>query len=647
MSGLNGNARDAMRPKAHVIFYLATFFGLVAGLGQVAIFAFEKIVLYHYIHQNPRIVWMTPLVNVLFFWLCALFFWLVAHRWPRLMPRWLMVFAFTFLFYLSLLVMATWLQWIALLVLATGLAVETTRLIRDHPKSFCLLLRYSVGWVGLLPTPPKRKERQALATAPASDSQLTRRQFLLSIGVTLAGLTLGSSGRYVLGEVLALTELPPSPRHALNVLLIVLDTVRAQSMSLYGYARGTTPNLDRLAKAGMLFERALATASWTLPSHSSLFTGRYPHELSADRKTPLDSTYPTLAEVLSEQGYVTAGFVANIEYCSSESGLGRGFINYHDYSVSPGNFALAWSLGNFASLRPKVRQLVNNWNYLGRKSASEVNAEFLRWLDHASSRPFFVFLNYFDAHSPYYPPQFFDGMFGPTTPRDSPIAEKWAHKKDIPSEVLQAEINAYDGTIAYIDHEVGLLYGELGKRGVLENTLVIIASDHGEEFGEHDVFSHGQSLYLPSLHVPLLILYPGQVPAGKSIEETVSLRDVAATVMDLTNLGSKSTFPGRSLARYWRSSPEPSDAASGAVFSELKYAGGFPQWFPIARGDVQSLVANGYHYIKNGDSREELYDWLEDPWEQNDLSGTEEGRNKVIQFGIWLESFVRGKESPS
>ena len=488
--------------------------------------------------------------------------------------------------------------------------------------------------------PKSSTERDAAASTPTNDSRFTRRQFLLSVGATLAGLALGSRGWNMLGELVALTRLPPSPHSAPNVLLIILDTVRAPSLSLHGYERRTTPNLERLAKAGMLFERAVATDSWTLPSHVSMFTGRYPHELSADRKTPLDFTYPTLAEVLSARGYLTAGFVANLEYCTSESGLGRGFAHYDDYDVSPGDFILAWSLGNYLSQRPRIRQLVDNWNSLDRKSASQVNSEFLEWLDHKGSRPFFAFLNYFDAHAPYYPPEPFDTMFGPTTPRDGPVSEKWLHKKDIPTDVLQAEINAYDSTIAYLDHEVGLLLDELGKRGVLENTVVIVTADHGEEFGEHDVFGHGQSLYLPSLHVPLMILYPGRVPAGKSVAEVVSLRDMVATVMDLANLASESAFPGKSLARYWKNPPGAHDPTSAVAFSELKFAGAFPQWFPIAKGNIQSLVANGYHYIKNGDGREELYDWLVDPWEQRDLSGTEGGRKEMAQFRIQLESIA-------
>jgi arylsulfatase A-like enzyme len=614
------------------VFYTAIFFALIAGLGEIGVFAYEKFTLHYYIHQNPDVIWMAPLVDMLFFSSGALFFWIVSRRLPRIIPRWLPVFSFSFVCYTSLLVLATWLGWVPLLILAIGLAAETARLIGDHPAGFERLLNLTLGWARFARSASQPTEPQSGAIVPASESALTRRQFLVSTGTVLAGLTLGSWGPDILEDWVALARLPAPPRDAPNVLLITLDTVRAQSLSLYGYSRMTTPNLERLAKNGVLFQRAIAPASWTLPSHASMFTGHLPHELSADRKNPLDAKYPTLAEVLSTHGYLTAGFVANLEYCTSESGLGQGFIDYDDYDVTPASVVAATSLGNFLSQRPKIHQLANNWNTLGRKPASQVNTQFLSWLDRRDARPFFAFLNYFDAHSPYYPPAPFDKIFGPITPRDSPIAEKWIHVKDVPTAVLQAEMNAYDGSIAYIDQQVGLLFDELGKRGVLENTLVIIASDHGEEFGEHNIFSHGQSLYLPSLHVPLLIIYPGQVPAGKSVEKAVSLRDLATTIMDLTHLESTVTFPGDSLVRFWDGSFDPKDVSNWVAISELKYAGGFPDWFPISRGNLQSLVTEGHHYIKFGDGVEELYDWQADPWEQSNLSGTEKGREKLVHL---------------
>ena len=155
-------ARELLDPATASIFYLATFFGLVAGLGQVLAFAFEKFVLHDYIHQSPDVV-IEPLASVLFPFLTGLVFWLVARRWPRIMPWWLLVFAFAFLYYFSMLLMASWLIGISRAILATGLAVETTRVIGDHQKGFRSLVRYSAGWIGLLRMSKKTEQHESVA----------------------------------------------------------------------------------------------------------------------------------------------------------------------------------------------------------------------------------------------------------------------------------------------------------------------------------------------------------------------------------------------------------------------------------------------------------------------------------------------------
>jgi arylsulfatase A-like enzyme len=146
--------------------------------------------------------------------------------------------------------------------------------------------------------------------------------------IAIAGGALGWP-RWV--ESRAIAALPAPPAGAPNVLLIVLDTVRARSLGLYGYERATSPNLDRFAKNGVVFSHAFSASPWTLPSHGAMFTGRLPHELSGGWMTPIDGTYPTLAEALSSVGYLTAGFIANTTYCPAEFGLARGFSHYEDH----------------------------------------------------------------------------------------------------------------------------------------------------------------------------------------------------------------------------------------------------------------------------------------------------------------------------
>ncbi len=413
------------------------------------------------------------------------------------------------------------------------------------------------------------------------------------------------------------------------MLLIVLDTVRAQNLSLYGYARSTTPELEQLAKAGVVFERALSTSPWTLPSHVSMFTGRFPHEVSADWLTPLDSTYPTLAEVFSASGYVTAGFVANLLYCTYETGLNRGFIHYEDYPISLGMIIQSSWLARL-TIDVGLQKITDNRQKLVRKSAAELNEDFLRWLSQKDQRPFFVFLNYFDAHAPYLPPKPFDTQFGPKRAWPAPPRRTWS-----PQEI-QVAIDAYDGSIAYLDYHLGLLFGELQKRDLLKNTLVIIMSDHGEQFGEHGLFDHGNSLYRPLLHVPLFIAFPSRVPEDIRVHEPVSLRDLPATVMDLVKFEDGPQFPGDSLARYWNGSHDPSSLAT-LLLSEVSKGINVGEWQPVSKGDMKSLVVNGLHYIKNGDGREELYDFEIDMNEERNLASSDEGRRVLAEFRLFLD----------
>ena len=218
------------------------------------------------------------------------------------------------------------------------------------------------------------------------------------------------------------------PAGSPNVLFIVLDTVRADHLSLYGYPRPTTPTLERLAKNGIRFDRARATAPWTLPSHASFFTGRWPHELGVQWLTPLRPGAPLLAEYMGSRGYATAGFVANTGYCSYDTGLARGFTYYEDYilkGIAPlqtpivvkGILGRIFEIGIAHESRSHafVPELVERWFYSGiRKDAESINRAFLDWLFRRpeKTRPFFVFLNYLDAHAPYKLPEGAQHRFG-------------------------------------------------------------------------------------------------------------------------------------------------------------------------------------------------------------------------------------------
>ena len=602
-SRIRGSLEDRHKLTPGAVLVVAVWFAMLTGLGEVSVIAVQKFLFDRYVHASPYVVWTVPLANLFSFAVLGWFVICVARYWPWLVPLRIVAFLFALVGFVSLLLIYPALHRYAALLLGAGLAVQTARLIAARSQGFYRLVRHSTPW-------------------------------MLAFVVVLASTV---HARKWLEEQRALANLPAASANAPNVILIVLDTVRAQSLSAYGHARRTTPQLERLAKTGVLFERAISTSSWTLPSHAAMFTGRYLHEVSADWTKPLDTTYSTLAEVLSARGYLTAGFVANTIFCTTESGLGRGFAHYEDFSLSFGEILTSSSLGRSLAVRPKLRKIVGYYDTPGRKSAADLNSDFLGWLARQERRPFFVFLNYFDAHHPYLPPEPFDLTFGPKTPRRNPFVvprQNWS------PHAIQAELNAYEGSIRYLDQQVGLLFDELERRILIDNTLVIITADHGEEFGEHDLFEHGHSLYLPSLHVPLVLLYPSRVPGGLRVSEPVSLRDIPATVIDLIGLFGEVEFPGNSLARYWDAARKSGRRVAQPLLSEVNVSSNVPSWFPVAKGNMKALLSDEMHYVRNGDGSEELYDLRNDPQGKNDLSASREAHPALQAFRRALETIL-------
>jgi arylsulfatase A-like enzyme len=426
------------------------------------------------------------------------------------------------------------------------------------------------------------------------------------------------------------------------VILIVLDTVRAQSLSLYGYGRDTTPNLTRIAARGIRFDRAFSTAPWTAPSHASMFTGKLPHEMTVNWNRPLDQSSPTLAGTLAARGYATAGFVANTTYCSYETGLDRGFAHYEDYDVSLAEIlscsAIVQRTLNFAHHHPVLARRLGLGELAGsrRKCAARINHDFLSWLDRNSGRPYFAFLNYFDAHHPFVPPLAESQALPPlgrtpATPGEMRLLRDWweRDKRNLDPRDLELVRDCYDQCIASLDLHVGRLFDELERRDLLRETIVVITSDHGEHLGEHGLFGHGCSLYLPEIHVPLIVVAPGIAPEGRVVKEPVSLRDIPGTVDDL--LGPQGTgtgvFPGRSLAVTWSGAA----VAAVPVVSEIDAppeADPNHGRSPSSRGPMTSLIDGHKHVIKNGDGREERYDLDEDADEAHDLNSKRDVRKK-------------------
>ena len=473
------------------------------------------------------------------------------------------------------------------------------------------------------------------------------RRSLPALLVLLAATAAVSLGRGIVPRAGA--GMPRPPTGSKNVLLIVLDTVRADSLSLYGYPRETAPNLTRIAATGVRFDRAFATAPWTAPSHASMFTGRWASELSIGWNTPLDATTPTLAEFFRARGYDTAGFVGNTTYCSYETGLDRGFARYDDYDVTPRAVLLCSAvvqrtlnfLGNHSGVTRWFDGGVSSSPF--RKSAERINRDFLAWESGRGSagQPFFAFLNYYDAHHPYLAPEPWEGGppgRSPESADDFGLLRSWwgLDKRELDPRQVQLARDSYDRCIAYLDAQIGRLYDDLDRRGLLRDTIVVVTADHGEHLGEQRLYGHGVSLYRTELHVPLIVLGPeGLVPRGQVVRAPVSLRDLAATLVDQSHIApEKSPFPGRTLARAWTG--EPADnAGEELVRSEVQAP---PEddpnqgASPVHRGPMTSLVSGGLHYIRNGDGREELYDLDSDSAEEHDLAAAPGFDRRLSEF---------------
>jgi arylsulfatase A-like enzyme len=558
----------------------------------------EVVVLYLEKRANPLLrlsedfVWMAPLALLTLTLVIVISCAVMGRVWRRGLAATLALFATASAAFMNLLILIPGFAHYAAAIVAAGLGVQTVRIVRHHSSTAARVAWRSAPW--------------------------------LIGGFVVTGSLMWMSLHPAAGPAATAVAAPPPP----NVLLITLDTVRAANLSLYGYARQTTPRIDRFAARGSVFERAITSSPWTLPSHASMFTGRWPHELSANYTSPLDGRYPTLAEYLAGKGYTTAGFVANLGYCGYETGLGRGFHHYEDYPRSLGQIMSSSTLVRTVADNFRLRKWLQNDQHLNRISADALNARALAWLSTARRGPFFLFLNYFDAHEPYLPPPPFDRQFGPGRHRGqySPL-HRWLWDPKLASTTLdpaerQEEIDAYDGSLAYLDLHVGRLLDELDQRGILSNTVVVITADHGEEFGEHGTYEHGYSLYRAGVQVPLIVVSPG-VQGSQRITTAVSLRSLAATIADLVGLGEGAPFPGQSLAGVIRAGTQPAAGHpefAGPLLSEVSRAPGHPDWFPTSKGDLTAVAYEGFRYIRNGDGTEELYDFTNDPGEQRNLA---------------------------
>ena len=379
---------------------------------------------------------------------------------------------------------------------------------------------------------------------------------------------------------------PASPPERLNVLLITIDTLRADRLGAYGWAEAQTPNIDRLAAGGVKFANAYSHVPLTLPSHVSLLTGLLPVSHGVrDNGFRLPGTASTLAGLLKKAGYRTAAFVGAFPL-DSRFGLDRDFDVYDDLYGS----------------RNEVRDL----SFIERR-AGDVNDKALAWLEGHQEGPFFVWVHYFDPHAPYDPPP--------------PFRDRFRGRE-------------YDGEIAYTDAEVGRLIDALGRWGLADRTIVVLTADHGESLGEHQEATHGIFIYDATLHVPLIFRNKRLWLKPKAVAGPVGLVDVAPTILDLLGLPPGRGMQGESLRI--RISGR-NDGASPPCYIESVAAMMDRQWAPL-----QGLRTEAWKYIQA--PQPELYDLRNDPRETTNL--IDRNPDEARRLSEALEKLVRSA-SPS
>ena len=591
---------------------ISIWFGIVAGFGEgFGLLLFQRINWRQWaraMHVSKEILWISPVVDLCFFLLMGIAIAIVSRFSSRMPAARVLASILVFLTAYDWLMLTGHFYRRAALVFALGVAVAFSRWFRKHELDTGTVWRRSAAW----------------------------------LFAALVFMIIGIQGGKWISESLAVSNLPAAAPGSPNVLVIVVDTLRTDHLSSYGYSRPTSPNIDDLARKGVLFENAIAPSSWSLPSHASLVTGRYVHEHGMGNVEPMPwlgwgksglNWLPTLGEALQKHGYRTGAFSANRIYFTSNVGLGRGFIHFEDYFDGVGDSFVRTQFGReFARLymnRSSKSKFTRALRYLGlgswldkdsegsgdyggiygiRKRADEVNRETLHWITREDRHPFFAFLNYLDVHFGY------GGPIGYPKPA-------WDHG---------TSIDEYDAGVKYTDDYIGQLFHGLDSLGVLKNTIVIITSDHGEALGDHGLSFHGAALYSDLVRVPLVISWPGHVPRGVRVAQPVTNAAIANTVLTLVE-AKPNQFPGPSLTALWAASPPkdwPNPTSELPQTNTIVPADRAMQGkIPLATdGWMSSVVSSQWQLIRHEKYGDQIYDWKADPAESNNLINTPRGR---------------------
>lgn len=417
----------------------------------------------------------------------------------------------------------------------------------------------------------------------------------------------------------------PMDKNHPNVLLITLDTVRRDHLSLYGYERDTTPNLRDFSNEATLFTKAISTSDITLSSHASIFTSLYASEHGAHYGSQypnghrLSDDFHTLAEVLSEKGYLTEGIVSNL------GGIGYHYNMHQGFQFYDKRFPVSFLASTkFYYLRKGMRDLLTNFSAPSDydkvfRNAEEINNEVFNQLEKLKKKEkaFFLFINYMDAHWPYIPPHPFDELYPGknesinTSYYYKMLDEVVKLKRKVNNKERDHLLSQYDGAINYLDVQLGKLINTLKDMGLYDNTLIIIASDHGEVFGKRNLLGHGVSVYQDQVHIPLIVKYPNDTKK-EVIDQLVSGIDIMPTIMDVLGYDVPQSLEGKSLRGL-------QDRKSRYIISESFADGKLADAHQRFQRIERAIFFENYKLIASTSGKRELYDLSQDPLELNNI----------------------------
>lgn len=401
-----------------------------------------------------------------------------------------------------------------------------------------------------------------------------------------------------------------------NVVLVVVDTLRSDRCSCYGYDRPTTPFLDNLAAQGVRFSSVYCPMPTTGPAHSTLFTAQYPMVHGVTKNGfKLQEKETTLAEAFRNEGYETAAFVSSFAV-NRKFGYAQGFDTYDDDFV-----------GANSSFRAKGIHQPGDKGFFDRR-ANETTDKALKWLrGRKDDRPFFLWLHYFDPHYPYDPPALYREKVAVGGP-----AYKGRQRK-------RAIDQSYDGEVLFTDHEIERFIREMDRRHPAEETVVVFTSDHGEGLLEHGWLEHGFFLFEEAVKIPLIVRYPGRVPAGTVVETPVELMDVAPTIIELA--GIEDRFPpsrGKDLFPLIDGSGDPRGGRE-IFFQRRLYESDTEKGRPV-KGEKFALLSGKWKYIEARDEgTQELFDLETDPREQKSVAS--DFPRKVEELSLVMRKIVK------